>query len=185
MRSLLLTPVLLLAGACVIDTVPLPDQRDPGDTAGEYNGGGGDLDPPAGADGDGVPSGGDPTLDEDLDYATWSDCGGFDVTQPDTAASATCLCDGVNACAAVAGLTWLPQGSERFRVCGTRGDSCLVARFVEVEGGGAGELCVVSRATPSCEEPPLASAALDGECTLLFECNLLLEDCPADPVACP
>jgi hypothetical protein len=102
-------------------------------------------------------------------FTTWTSCGW---------SNGPCLCDGLAACASVAGGSYSSLGSQQARVCATDGDVCEYVVFVETEGGGVARRCRVPVDGQSCTAA-FGNTSND-RCVDLFTCNLLLGDCPPD-----
>jgi hypothetical protein len=104
-------------------------------------------------------------------FTNWASCGW---------SGGACLCDGIQACQAVAGGEFSSLGSQQARVCAIDGDVCEYVVFVETEGGGTARRCRVPIDAGSC----LAGFgnATDSHCVDLFTCNLLMGTCPPDIV---
>ena len=120
---------------------------------------------------------------EDTTYTAWTGCGMGD---GDPNPSASCLCTGIRACDAVAGGSWLPLGSEQFRVCGVKDNACVVAAFSEVEGGGASSVCWIPLDADVCDRNQnLHYDNIAAYCLTQSQCNLLMGTCPASVLACP
>jgi hypothetical protein len=102
-------------------------------------------------------------------FTAWTSCGW---------SNGPCLCDGLLACAAVAGGSYLSLGSQQARVCAIDGNICEYVVFVETEGGGVARRCRVPVDGGSCGAS--FGGAGDDRCVDLFTCNLLLGDCPPD-----
>ena len=117
-----------------------------------------------------------------VDYTSWTDCGQDGGTNP---GASKCLCDAVNQCAASLGWIFQALGSDRYRICGYRDGKCLIAAFDEIEGDGKGNRCVISLGSNPCTNGRTLHDALAPQCTQTFQCNIMLGDCPADPIACP
>ena len=117
-----------------------------------------------------------------VDYTSWTDCGQDGGNNP---AAAKCICDAVNQCTANLGWIFVGLGSTRYRVCGYHGGQCLVAGFTEVEGGANGSRCLVPLGSNSCSDGRMLQSQIAKYCTATFTCNIMLGNCPADPVACP
>ena len=115
-------------------------------------------------------------------YTSWTDCGQDGGNNP---AASQCLCDAVNQCAAFLGWVFQALGSDRYRVCGYRDGQCVIAGFNEVEGDGKGTRCLVPLGSSVCTDGRMLKAALAATCQQTFQCNVMLGDCPADPIACP
>lgn len=147
------------------------------DAAGSGGAAGGAVDGSGGAAG-GVGAGGG----TGVDYTKWTDCGQDGGNNP---AAAKCLCDAINQCTANLGSIFVSLGSDRYRVCGYHDGQCVIAGFSEVEGGGSGSRCVVPLGSSPCSDGRMLGAQLGGYCTATYSCNILLANCPADPIACP
>jgi hypothetical protein len=94
------------------------------------------------------------------------------------------LCDSINQCTAFYGETFFPLGSERYRVCGYRDGTCVIAAFREIEGGGEGSRCLVPLQAGRCAGGRLSWSQIADRCTPTFHCNVQLGDCPTDTIAC-
>ena len=94
-----------------------------------------------------------------------------------------CLCDGLAACAAVERQVALPLGSMGSRVCGVQGDQCVVSAYDETEGGVTVLRCEVPLGD-SCDDG-VTLAAGSPYCESVLSCNVLMQSCPADLLACP
>lgn len=117
-----------------------------------------------------------------MDYTSWMDCGQDGGNNP---TAARCICDAVNQCAAYLGWIFLSLGSNRYRVCGYHSGQCVIAGFSEVEGGGNGSRCLVPLGSNPCSDGRMLQSQIGAYCTPTYSCNVLLGDCPADPIACP
>jgi hypothetical protein len=115
-------------------------------------------------------------------YTDWKDCGADDGTHPEVA---KCLCDAMSRCTAFSGETTFGLGSDRYRICGARDGLCMIATFHEVEGGGQGHLCLVPPGKSVCTAGRVSLQSAAAGCTAVFDCNVLLGNCPGDTVACP
>jgi hypothetical protein len=102
-------------------------------------------------------------------FTSWTSCGW---------SGGSCLCDGIQACQAVAGGGFSSLGSQQARVCAIDGDLCEYVVFVETEGGGTARRCRVPISAGSCVAG--FGGAPDSHCVDLFTCNLLMGTCPAD-----
>ncbi len=117
-----------------------------------------------------------------VDYTSWTYCGRDGGDNPQ---ARQCLCDAANACTAFNGDVYFGQGSQSFRVCGTRGGQCVVAAFREQESGGQAYGCVYPLGSNPCANGQLSLDQLVAGCTPTFACNVLMATCPADVVPCP
>jgi hypothetical protein len=102
-------------------------------------------------------------------FTSWTSCGW---------SGGPCLCDGIQACQAVAGGGFSSLGSQQARVCAIDGDVCEYVVFVETEGGGTARRCRVPMNAGSCVAG--FGSATDSHCVDLFTCNLLMGTCPPD-----
>jgi hypothetical protein len=103
------------------------------------------------------------------EFTSWTSCGWE---------GGPCLCDGIRACAPVAGGAYLPFGSQQARVCAIDGDVCEYVVFSETEGGGTARRCRVPLDAGTCVAG--FGNTSDPRCVDLFTCNLLMGNCPPD-----
>jgi len=116
-------------------------------------------------------------------YEAWTDCGSAGGTPMDDEVLA-CICSGVNACDAVAGVLFAGLGSQRFRVCGRDGlGRCVISAFTETEGGGAGQRCPIPADTAVCTSS-INFGDIAAYCEETFTCNLLMSSCPMELTPC-
>ena len=117
-----------------------------------------------------------------VDYTSWTDCGQDGGNNP---AASKCVCDAVNQCAASTGWIFQALGSDRYRICGYREGQCVISAFHEVEGDGKGSRCLVALEANPCTNGRTLQDMLAARCTQTFQCNIMIGNCPADPIACP
>jgi hypothetical protein len=153
-----------------------------GGRAGATGTGGGAGGASAGTGGVGGVGGGPGGAAGRADYTSWTYCGRDGGDNPQ---ARQCLCDAANACTAFNGDVYFGQGSQSFRVCGTRGGQCVVAAFREQESGGQAYGCVYPLGSNPCANGQLSLDQLVAGCTPTFACNVLMATCPADVVPCP
>jgi hypothetical protein len=149
-----------------------------GQAAGGSGGVGGQAAGGSGGAADGAGGGGG----AGADYTSWTDCGQDGGNNP---TAAKCICDAVNQCTAYLGWIFVGLGSNRYRVCGYHGGQCVVAGFSEVEGGGNGSRCLVPLGSNPCSDGRVLQSQIGMYCTATYSCNVMLGNCPADPIACP
>jgi len=117
-----------------------------------------------------------------VDYTSWTDCGQDGGNNP---TAAKCICDAVNQCTANLGWIFVGLGSTRYRVCGYNGGQCVIAAFSEVEGGANGNRCLIPLGSNPCTNGRMLQSQIGTYCTPTYSCNVMLGNCPADPIACP
>ncbi len=110
---------------------------------------------------------------EVLEFSEWQQC-----------EDEACLCEALAACEPHTYSSSNGLGSEAYRVCSRTTDTCQVAYFAEVEGGGVGYDCEFPRGTMLCTDN--LDGALGDYCTESYQCNLLGLDpeCPSPVASC-
>jgi hypothetical protein len=103
-------------------------------------------------------------------FTSWTDCGW---------SGGSCVCDGLLACAPVAGGEFYGLGSVQARACAFDGEVCEYVRFQETEGGGVASRCRARIAGASCGNDLLSMS----DCVELFRCNVVMGNCPPDVIA--
>ncbi len=100
-------------------------------------------------------------------------------TEWDQCADEECLCQALTDCSPAVYASFQALGSDSTRVCARSADTCRVALFTEVEGGGRVFDCEFPREMNVC-------GSLRSHCTELYTCSLLGigDECPAVNTIC-